>query len=74
MYKRQANARHPENAMEYSKRVAEIYVHSSDCRLKRDKGETDMFIVRLGEVYPTNTHCLITDVYKRQALMSSSAG
>ena len=55
-----ANARHPENAMEYSKRVAEIYVQSSDCRLKRDKGETDMFIVRLGEVYPTNTHCLIT--------------
>lgn len=46
--------------MEYSKRVAEIYVQSSDCRLKRDKGETDMFIVRLGEVYPTNTHCLIT--------------
>lgn len=55
-----ANARHPENAMEYSKRVAEIYVQSSDCRLKRDTGETDMFIVRLGEVYPTNTHCLIT--------------
>ena len=52
-----ANARHPENAMEYSKRVAEIYVQSSDCRLKRDTGETDMFIVRLGEVYPTNTHC-----------------
>lgn len=55
-----ANARHPENAMEYSKRVAEIYVQSSDCRLKRDTRETDMFIVRLGEVYPTNTHCLIT--------------
>lgn len=55
-----ANARHPENAMEYSKRVAEIYVQSSDRRLKRDTGETDMFIVRLGEVYPTNTHCLIT--------------
>ena len=44
--------------------------------------ETDMFIVRLGEVYPTNTHCLITmseacmltlevgviDVYKRQRI------
>ena len=34
-----ANARHPENAMEYSKRVAEMYVQSSYCRLKRDKGD-----------------------------------
>lgn len=54
------NARHPENAMEYSKRVAEMYVQSSYCRLKRDKGETDMFIVRLGEMYPMNAHCLMT--------------
>ena len=54
------NARHPENAMEYSKRVAEMYVQSSYCRLKRDKGETDMFIVRLSEMYPMNAHCLMT--------------
>lgn len=55
------NARNPVNVMEYSKRVAEIYIQSYDhCLERKGAHETSMFIVRFGDVYPKKIHSLIT--------------
>lgn len=51
----------PENVMEYSMRMAEIYAQSCAQRLlSESKDGIDLLIVRFGDVYPEKAHGLIT--------------
>ncbi len=54
-------AHHPENCMEYSKRLAEIYIQSYSRSLWRErKNDTCLLIVRFGDVYPKRDCNLMT--------------
>lgn len=52
---------HLSNAMEYSKRIAEMYVQSYGQYLQ-NKGNSysNLLIIRFGDVYPEKEHCLMT--------------
>lgn len=49
----------PSNTMEYTKRLAEIYMQSAACQPQAES-QTDLLAVRLGNVYPKVTHSRMT--------------
>lgn len=49
----------PSNSMEYTKRLAEIYVQSCACKLQVESN-VNLLVVRFGDVYPKRAHSLMT--------------
>ena len=54
-------AAHPVRAVEYSKRLSEIYVQSLGQKVQAEEtGGSKLMVVRFGDVYPEDPHSLMT--------------
>ncbi|WP_276858571.1 SDR family NAD(P)-dependent oxidoreductase [Bacteroides fluxus] len=54
-------AAHPVRAVEYSKRLSEIYVQSLGQKVQAEEtGGSQLMVVRFGDVYPEDPHSLMT--------------
>ncbi len=49
----------PSNSMEYTKRLAEVYIQSYACKLPIESN-VNLSVIRFGDVYPKEVHSLMT--------------